>query len=404
MPITTPNSQPSILLPSGIRYWTLFDDGYHEENARDNNVTRMMIATAWDTKDYFKRDALGYTTVRAGATYYDRHAPLKCPFANDQYLSSLKKARLGAGNSFGNMTPHAPNPFKDNWWTITGGTIIYEAIFGCPDYDIPEENAWRAGGADETQRYIIPEETVNARERKHSSAGYELDLRDANGNGVAGSPVVMEVGFTPFHTVEKVYTQVEVPWDWRPRTAIANTLLRTNSDVIFGNPPGTLLFKGFGSKLKWHRQPDESRAVDLPFMLDYNPRGWNTVPRNDNSNQAVRVRGTDGNPVPLYQSAAFAPLFQPQPVVAIEYSTAPGRYTRPTIGALQTSVPVQFNAIVTGLPVPYTFAWTFGDGGTSTSQFPLHSFATPGSFTVSLTVTDASGNTNGSSVATYYIV
>jgi PKD repeat protein len=45
-----------------------------------------------------------------------------------------------------------------------------------------------------------------------------------------------------------------------------------------------------------------------------------------------------------------------------------------------------------------SYAWTFGDGGTSALQNPTHSFASAGSFTASLTVTDNNGATGSSSV------
>ena len=38
-----------------------------------------------------------------------------------------------------------------------------------------------------------------------------------------------------------------------------------------------------------------------------------------------------------------------------------------------------------------TWAWNFGDGGTSTSQNPTHTYAAPGTYTVTLTITDISG-------------
>lgn len=40
-----------------------------------------------------------------------------------------------------------------------------------------------------------------------------------------------------------------------------------------------------------------------------------------------------------------------------------------------------------------TYAWAFGDGGTSTTANPTHTFANHGTFTVSLTVTNSSGST-----------
>ncbi|HPF69247.1 MAG TPA: PKD domain-containing protein, partial [Candidatus Krumholzibacteria bacterium] len=41
---------------------------------------------------------------------------------------------------------------------------------------------------------------------------------------------------------------------------------------------------------------------------------------------------------------------------------------------------------------PTSWAWTFGDGGTATTQNPSHTYATAGVYTVSLTVTNADGS------------
>ena len=46
----------------------------------------------------------------------------------------------------------------------------------------------------------------------------------------------------------------------------------------------------------------------------------------------------------------------------------------------------------TSTNTPTSWAWTFGDGGTSTSQNPTHVYATPGTFSVTLTVTNAFGS------------
>jgi gliding motility-associated-like protein len=76
--------------------------------------------------------------------------------------------------------------------------------------------------------------------------------------------------------------------------------------------------------------------------------------------------------------------------------------TPPTVNfAFDTNVcsglPVQFTANVTG-DGPFTFAWTFGDGGTSTTQDPVHSYDERGcgvtNVAATLTVTDSNGCTN----------
>lgn len=51
---------------------------------------------------------------------------------------------------------------------------------------------------------------------------------------------------------------------------------------------------------------------------------------------------------------------------------------------------VQFTDLSSDLPT--SWAWTFGDGGTSTDQNPLYTYTTTGTYTVSLTVTNANGS------------
>ncbi|HEU4561002.1 MAG TPA: S8 family serine peptidase, partial [Longimicrobium sp.] len=61
----------------------------------------------------------------------------------------------------------------------------------------------------------------------------------------------------------------------------------------------------------------------------------------------------------------------------------------------QKGVAVQFNGSASNDPNgrPVTFAWNFGDGGTSTDANPAHTYMRAGIYTVTLTVRDASGLT-----------
>lgn len=52
---------------------------------------------------------------------------------------------------------------------------------------------------------------------------------------------------------------------------------------------------------------------------------------------------------------------------------------------------VTFASQIQGGESPYTYAWDFGDGATSTTSLPSHTFNTPGSYNVELTLTDANG-------------
>ena len=57
---------------------------------------------------------------------------------------------------------------------------------------------------------------------------------------------------------------------------------------------------------------------------------------------------------------------------------------------VDTSTPVNFEASVVG-DRPMNHTWQFGDGSTSTEATPSHTFGASGNYTVSLTVTNASG-------------
>ena len=59
---------------------------------------------------------------------------------------------------------------------------------------------------------------------------------------------------------------------------------------------------------------------------------------------------------------------------------------------------VQFQATATGGVPPYTLLWDFGDGNRSTAQSPSHMYTMSGSFTVTVTATDGSGDTASDSL------
>jgi len=76
--------------------------------------------------------------------------------------------------------------------------------------------------------------------------------------------------------------------------------------------------------------------------------------------------------------AAWTVAFRPdlRPVAGFTYVQTPGTYT------------IVFTDTTTN---PGTYAWTFGDGGTSTSASPSRAYALPGQYVVTLTATNAEG-------------
>ena len=74
--------------------------------------------------------------------------------------------------------------------------------------------------------------------------------------------------------------------------------------------------------------------------------------------------------------------------ITIGNTFSPAFTATPTIGC-KVPLAVQFTDLTT--PNLTTYAWNFGDGGTSTQPSPTHTYTTAGSYTVTLTGTNASG-------------
>jgi PKD repeat protein len=117
---------------------------------------------------------------------------------------------------------------------------------------------------------------------------------------------------------------------------------------------------------------------------DVGSTNWAPSPgpiQDDGSNNFVVVN--------VSSSALFYRLTLPAPVA--EFTGTPTSGTSP--------LTVDFSDA--SLRKPASWAWTFGDGGTSTEQNPSHQYATDGTYTVSLTVSNAYGS--GVQTKTNYI-
>ncbi len=59
---------------------------------------------------------------------------------------------------------------------------------------------------------------------------------------------------------------------------------------------------------------------------------------------------------------------------------------------VETGERIRFESNIIGGFAPYSYQWDFGDGTTSTENYPQHIYKSAGTYTVSLTVTDDRGN------------
>src|SRR5206468_2884585 len=84
--------------------------------------------------------------------------------------------------------------------------------------------------------------------------------------------------------------------------------------------------------------------------------------------------------------------------VDVSPSPSVGAYANPSAAVPGTSL--TFSAQATGGPGGFTdYAWTLGDGATGSGTQVAHSFAQPGSYQASVTVTDTNGGTASGSVS-----
>jgi PKD repeat protein len=116
--------------------------------------------------------------------------------------------------------------------------------------------------------------------------------------------------------------------------------------------------------------------------------------------------GTDNvrNPIHTYAAAGTY-------TVTLTASNAAGSNSTSDVVTIAAGTPpvAAFTFTVTGSQVnfvdasmnsPTTWVWSFGDGGQSTQQNPIHTYAASGAYTVTLTANNASGSNSTSNVVT----
>src|SRR5207253_1879749 len=117
--------------------------------------------------------------------------------------------------------------------------------------------------------------------------------------------------------------------------------------------------------------------ADSPFV-----HNASSTKQNVNSTTGIVVLAINGDTGYYWHHyEALGPPPPPQPPVA-SFSGSP------TSGIVPLTV--NFTDASTGQPT--SWAWTFGDGGTSTAQNPSHTYTTAGTYSVTLTATNTMGS------------
>jgi PKD repeat protein len=116
--------------------------------------------------------------------------------------------------------------------------------------------------------------------------------------------------------------------------------------------------------------------ADSPYMHNVT-----STKQNVDSTTGIAVLAANGHTDYYWHAYETIPPAATTPPAA-DFSAAPTSGTAP--------LNVQFHDLSTG--PPSTWSWDFGDGGTSTLQNPTHTYASPGTYTVSLTASNSGGS------------
>ena len=322
---------------------------------------------------------------------------------NNKYLRTFTDQSIGADTwswNFGDgSTSTLPSPTHTyaNVGTYTVTLTVTNLVTGC-DYTktsvltIADEKALFTSAATELCKYSPTVFTATSIQQSPAIVNYEWDFGDSTGP-FAGNNISHSYTAAGLYTVRLIITDVNGCKDTLsknqyikvngPTAAFAPAVSGSclNAAVNFndqsttdGIHPLTTWYWNYGDGVK-----DTLNAP--PFQHMYSGSGVYNV--------SLVVQDSYGCKDSIGLNNALIISTPVADYISLDTLSCPGK-------------PVKFQSMSTGPSL--TYAWSFGDGGTSTQQNPVHLYMLDGQYTVNLTVTDIYGCTASKSIPQYIIV
>lgn len=312
--------QPSYT-DSGIAYITLWDPGYSENNSSDAGMITIQVIVAYEDKEEFKQDVLGYASWSGGsATTLHRSLPLQCPANSDLWCESVKFVRWGM-----NPLPSGeePTPMADHYnenWPIADW-VRYQLTFTRPHFFVRSDDTLNNTYSNKEQfRFAEITRMYVPREQRMPGMWFEVDQ---NPEGLADWQTVDVPSFVPTTETDILIRLIDWPMDAFPEKVIQEAGNTVNDSSFqtgdgFSYPAGELLFRGLQQPVSLYMNAVGDLCVSPTFRFSRRLGGWNNqlLPKFSADTPPKRrygaVRKAKVVPdTPPYPSTDFQKLFQP---------------------------------------------------------------------------------------------